>query len=146
MESRATFFFLITGLCVANVSKCIQLFAITWVSTTLSCPCTPVLAQTALKAHWLFGCCWVTGVHLNQARLLSGEESAFSAWSRGWLHCELYWATHGPPVGHACYTVSSLCTQTFKIMNSCCCLWKLKPNLFLWKSKILFLHYLPGTL
>jgi len=48
-------FFLFTGLCLASVSKCIQLFAITSVSTALGPPRVPVSAQTVTIAY----CCLV---------------------------------------------------------------------------------------
>ena len=47
-------FFLFTRHCLANESKCIQLFSIIWVSTALCYPCTLVAAQTPLIAHRLF--------------------------------------------------------------------------------------------
>lgn len=52
MESMAVYFLLFKGLFLASVSKCIQLFAITWVSTTLCPPCALVLAQMVLISHW----------------------------------------------------------------------------------------------
>lgn len=54
-------FLLFTGLCLANVSKCIELFAITWVSAVLCPPHVLLSAQRVLIAHWQFGCCWVSG-------------------------------------------------------------------------------------
>ena len=38
-RSKSAYFFQFTGLCLASVSKCTQLFAITWVGTALPSPC-----------------------------------------------------------------------------------------------------------
>lgn len=48
-ENTAEYFCLLfTGPCLANVSECTQLFAITWASTALHPPHVPVSAQTVL--------------------------------------------------------------------------------------------------
>jgi len=39
MESVAAYFLLFTGLCLASISKCVQLFVITSVSTAVYLPC-----------------------------------------------------------------------------------------------------------
>lgn len=48
----AVYFSLFTGLCLDNVSTCIQSFAITWIRTLLRPPHTLASAQTALIGHW----------------------------------------------------------------------------------------------
>jgi len=64
LESTATYFFflLFTGLCLAYVSKCMILFAISWFSTALCPPLFLVSAQT-VQSHTDVVCCWAMGVH-----------------------------------------------------------------------------------
>lgn len=52
-EARLLIFLLLTGLCLASVSKCVQLckFAITWVGTVLFPLHATISIQTALVAH-----------------------------------------------------------------------------------------------
>jgi len=56
------FFLLFTGLCLAYVSKCMILFAISWFSTALCPPLFLVSAQT-VQSHTDVVCCWAMGVH-----------------------------------------------------------------------------------
>ena len=65
MESMAVYSLLFRALCLANVSKRIQLCAITWVSTAQHClPCALLSADTVLIVCWWLGCCWVMGICL----------------------------------------------------------------------------------
>ena len=50
-ESMAAYFLPFSGPCLANISKCTKLFAITWVSTALHPPHVLVSALTVPTAH-----------------------------------------------------------------------------------------------
>ena len=80
--------FLFTGLCLGNVSKCIKLFAITWVGTVL-CPLGALISAQAVSiAHWQIGCCWAIGACPRMSRATQqGKAAAMMAYGR--LHCEL---------------------------------------------------------
>ena len=69
MKSMAAYFLLFTVQCLSRVSKCVILFAITWVSTALHISCSPAAAHTPLMAHWLSGCCWAKAVLRGQGRV-----------------------------------------------------------------------------
>lgn len=60
-DSTTAYFSLLKGLCLANISKWIGLFAITWGSTSLSPPCALVSVDTVTITHWRF-CCWAVGI------------------------------------------------------------------------------------
>lgn len=60
-DSTTAYFSLLKGLCLANISKWIGLFAINWVSTSLSPPCALVSVDTVTITHWRF-CCWAVGI------------------------------------------------------------------------------------
>jgi len=51
-QRKTAYFSLFRGLCLATVSKCIRLFAITQVRTALGTPCVQVSAQPLPIAHW----------------------------------------------------------------------------------------------
>lgn len=51
MESKADYFLLFIVLCLVRLWKCLKLFAITWVTTTLWPPCVLVSACTVLIMH-----------------------------------------------------------------------------------------------
>ena len=95
-ESMAAPFSLFTGLCLASVSKHIQLFTITWVSTALSlCPC---YSPDSVSCTMMFAC-WTTGVCPGLGLAAQwGRASAMIAWGRGRPQYELCWAACHP--GH----------------------------------------------
>lgn len=65
MESMTAYSLLIRALCLASVSKCIQLLAITWGSTAQRWPPYALISvDSALTAHWWFGCSWAVDVCL----------------------------------------------------------------------------------
>lgn len=58
-ESTATYFLLFAGLCLANASKSINLFAIIWVGTTL---CSVPWFQHIQNGAAMFSWCWQAGL------------------------------------------------------------------------------------
>jgi len=82
-ESMTAYSLLFIGMCLASVSKYIQLFAITWVSTAQHCP--------------VFSRCWVMSVCLQP---LCGD-TAFVV--QGRLCCKLCWAACSLWAGRACF-------------------------------------------
>jgi len=83
MESTAAYFSLLTGLCINNTSKSINLFAITWISTAPFPACALVLAQKGWIVNW---CSVGAECHA------WGRAAAMMACGRGRLQCELCWA------------------------------------------------------
>lgn len=55
MKSMAAYFLMCAGLCLANVSKSIILFAITWTSTSLCPGLSPDGANSAQTFRWCWG-------------------------------------------------------------------------------------------
>lgn len=85
-ESKIVYSLLFTGLCQANVSRCIKLYAKTWVSMALhppmSCfqlrPCKQHTADLAVAERWV--CTW------SWARPLSWEvdDVTYGLWAMSW--------------------------------------------------------------
>ena len=72
MESTAVYSSLLRAACLDSVSACVQLCAITGVSTAQHCPPhSTSTVDTVLIAHWQFCYCWAMGVCLG---LLHGEQ------------------------------------------------------------------------
>lgn len=81
-ERTTAFSSLFRALFISNVSKYIQLFAITWVGTGQHCPLHALVSViTALIAHWQFGC-YRVGHASSQARPWVGH--AWTKWLLQW--------------------------------------------------------------
>jgi len=85
-------FFLFTGQCLGNKSKCIQLFAITWFSTALRSPHALVAAQTV------------------RATVAEGADGMWQQLGHT-ASCTRLHKAHGPQVGHAWYSISFCCSR-----------------------------------
>ena len=117
---RLHIFLLFTGLCLPTVSKCIRLFAITWVSTPLCPSLIPVSVKIVLIMHWCFVVSdwWIHTWY--QAGLLmgkshhhdgAGQEAGCSMICPG-LHEAV-----GPQIGHACSRPSGYLSPIFMQLN-----------------------------
>lgn len=85
-------FFLFTGQCLGNKSKCIQLFAITWFSTALRSPHALVAAQTV------------------RATVAEGADGMWQQLGHT-ASCTRLHKAHGPQVGHAWYSICFCCSR-----------------------------------
>ena len=85
-QSTAAYFSEFTELSLASVSKCIQLFAITWVSTAPHPPHTLVSAQSVLMVHicLIVAEQWVCTQE--QSRSLSGKSYCHDGTEQGVAH------------------------------------------------------------
>lgn len=77
-------------MCLANVSTCIKLFAVTWASTALLPPRALVSAQTTPIGHWWFGGYWAVGACLG----LGSASHQGRATAMTCLKCEICFNPH----------------------------------------------------
>lgn len=141
-ESKAAYFSLITGLSLASVTKCTQLFAITWAGNTLCPPCALFAGQIALIAHWCFAVAewWVCSQ--GQVGMLGGEQRQQPGHSSS---CVGPHADRGLWVGHACPNWK---VYQFPVSHWSCFLWItlnsssfqcIELSLRMWKNQALSL-------
>jgi len=95
MESTAVYYSLFRAPYSASVSKCIQLFAITWVSTALH-P-VPWFQPGQCQSHIDVCLLLNSGFSPRQDKVTQqGRAATMMVWGRGWTCAELCWAVWVP--------------------------------------------------